>query len=112
MLDDDIVLLENLRFYAQEEANDPDFALKLSRLADVYVDDAFGSCHRAHASIVGVARDMPAVAGLLMEKELTTLNGLLDYADLVHLIPPLNSLPVSALIPPGFTTIMPVITTR
>ena len=81
MLDGDIVLLENLRFYPQEEANDPDFALKLSRLADVYVDDAFGSCHRAHASIVGVARDMPAVAGLLMEKELTTLNGLLGNPD-------------------------------
>jgi phosphoglycerate kinase len=81
MLDGDIVLLENLRFYPQEEANDPDFALKLSRLADIYVDDAFGSCHRAHASIVGVARDMPAVAGLLMEKELTTLNGLLGNPD-------------------------------
>ena len=81
MRDGDIVLLENLRFYPQEEANDPDFALKLSRLADVYVDDAFGSCHRAHASIVGVARDMPAVAGLLMEKELTTLNGLLGNPD-------------------------------
>ena len=81
MRDGDIVLLENLRFYPQEEANDPDFALKLSRLADVYVDDAFGSCHRAHASIVGVARDMPAAAGLLMEKELTTLNGLLGNPD-------------------------------
>jgi phosphoglycerate kinase len=81
MRNSDIVLLENLRFYPQEEANDPDFALKLSRLADVYVDDAFGSCHRAHASIVGVARDMPAVAGLLMEKELTTLNGLLGNPD-------------------------------
>jgi phosphoglycerate kinase len=81
MLDGDIELLENLRFYPQEEANDPDFALKLSRLADVYVDDAFGSCHRAHASIVGVARDLPAVAGLLMEKELTTLNGLLGNPD-------------------------------
>jgi phosphoglycerate kinase len=65
MRDGDIVLLENLRFYPQEEANDPDF----------------GSCHRAHASIVGVARDMPAVAGLLMEKELTTLNGLLGNPD-------------------------------
>jgi phosphoglycerate kinase len=81
MCDGDIVLLENLRFYPQEEANDTDFALKLSRLADVYVDDAFGSCHRAHASIVGVVRDMPAVAGLLMEKELTTLNGLLGNPD-------------------------------
>ena len=75
--DGDIVLLENLRFYPQEEANDPDFAQRLSRLADIYVDDAFGSCHRAHASIVGVARYLPAVAGLLLEKELTTLNGLM-----------------------------------
>jgi phosphoglycerate kinase len=75
--DGNIVLLENLRFYPQEEANDPDFAKRLSRLADIYVDDAFGSCHRAHASIVGVARYLPAVAGLLLEKELTTLNGLM-----------------------------------
>jgi phosphoglycerate kinase len=75
--DGDIVLLENLRFYPQEEANDAYFARKLSRLADIYVDDAFGSCHRAHASIVGVAQYLPAVAGLLLEKELTTLNGLM-----------------------------------
>jgi len=75
--DGDIVLLENLRFYPQEEANDPDFAKRLSHLADIYVDDAFGACHRAHASIVGVARYLPAVSGLLLEKELTTLNGLM-----------------------------------
>lgn len=75
--DGDIVLLENLRFYPQEEANASDFAQRLSRLADIYVDDAFGSCHRAHASIVGVARYLPAVSGLLLEKELTTLNGLM-----------------------------------
>ncbi len=73
----DIVLLENLRFYPQEKANDPAFAQRLSHLADIYVDDAFGSCHRAHASIVGVARYLPAVSGLLLEKELTTLNGLM-----------------------------------
>jgi phosphoglycerate kinase len=73
----DIALLENLRFYPQEEADDPDFARRLSRLADIYVDDAFGACHRAHASIVGVARYLPAVSGLLLEKELTTLNGLM-----------------------------------
>jgi phosphoglycerate kinase len=79
--DGDIVLLENLRFYPQEEANDPDFAQRLSRLADIYVDDAFGSCHRAHASIVGAARHLPAVAGLLLEKELTTLNGLMENPD-------------------------------
>jgi phosphoglycerate kinase len=79
--DGDIVLLENLRFYPQEEANDPDFAHSLSRLADIYVDDAFGSCHRAHASIVGVAQYLPAVSGLLLEKELTTLNGLMGNPD-------------------------------
>jgi phosphoglycerate kinase len=79
--DGDIVLLENLRFYLQEEANDPDFAKRLSHLADIYVDDAFGACHRAHASIVGVARYLPAVSGLLLEKELTTLNGLMGNPD-------------------------------
>jgi phosphoglycerate kinase len=73
----DVMLLENLRFYPEEEANDSDFAQKLSRLADIYVDDAFGSCHRAHASIVGIAQYLPAVSGLLLEKELTTLNGLM-----------------------------------
>lgn len=79
--DGDIVLLENLRFYPQEEANDPDFAHRLSRLADIYVDDAFGACHRAHASIVGVARYLPAVSGLLLEKELTNLNRLMGSPD-------------------------------
>jgi len=79
--DGDIVLLENLRFYPQEEANDPDFAQRLSRLADIYVDDAFGSCHRAHASIVGVAQYLPSVAGLLLEKELRTLSGLMGNPD-------------------------------
>jgi phosphoglycerate kinase len=79
--DGDIVLLENLRFYLQEEANDPNFAQRLSYLADIYVDDAFGACHRAHASIVGIARYLPAVSGLLLEKELTTLNGLMGNPD-------------------------------
>jgi len=79
--DGGIVLLENLRFYPQEEANDPDFSQRLSRLADIYVDDAFGACHRAHASIVGVAQYLPAVSGLLLEKELTTLNGLMVNPD-------------------------------
>ena len=72
----EIILLENLRFYPQEEANDPGFAQKLSRLADIYVDDAFGSCHRAHASIVGVAQYLPAVSGFLLQKELDTLTSL------------------------------------
>jgi len=75
--DGEIALLENLRFYPQEEANDPNFAQSLSRLADIYVDDAFGACHRAHASIVGIARYLPAVSGLLLQKELETLTGLM-----------------------------------
>jgi phosphoglycerate kinase len=73
----DILLLENLRFHAEEEANDPAFAQALAGLADVYVDDAFGTAHRAHASTVGVAKYLPAVAGLLMEKELNALGSLL-----------------------------------
>ncbi|MBN2240925.1 MAG: phosphoglycerate kinase [Dehalococcoidales bacterium] len=74
----DVLLLENLRFHPEEEANDPAFAASLAKLADVYVDDAFGTAHRAHASIEGVTRYLPAVAGLLMEKELEYLGGILD----------------------------------
>jgi len=70
----DILLLENLRFHPEEEQNDPDFARALSRLADIYVNDAFGAAHRAHASTVGVAQYLPAVAGLLMEKEIDFLD--------------------------------------
>ncbi|MFC1870824.1 phosphoglycerate kinase [Chloroflexota bacterium] len=73
----DILLLENVRFYPEEEINDPSFAEELSRLADVYVNDAFGAAHRAHASTVGVARHLPAVAGLLLERELQALGGIL-----------------------------------
>ena len=69
----DVLLLENLRFHAEEEANDPKFAQALASLADVYVNDAFGSAHRAHASTVGVTAYLSAVAGFLMEKELTFL---------------------------------------
>ena len=69
----DVLLLENLRFHEEEEANDPKFAQALASLADVYVNDAFGSAHRAHASTVGVTAYLPAVAGFLMEKELTFL---------------------------------------
>ena len=68
-----VLLLENLRFHAEEEANDPEFAKALASLAEVYVNDAFGSAHRAHASTFGVTAYLPAVAGLLMEKELTFL---------------------------------------
>ncbi len=69
----EILLLENLRFHPEEEANDPAFAKQLAALADVYVNDAFGSAHRAHASTEGVAHDLPAAAGYLMEKEVGVL---------------------------------------
>jgi phosphoglycerate kinase len=73
----DILVLENLRFHPEEEENDAGFAQKLAKLADVYVNDAFGTAHRAHASTVGVAKYLPAVAGLLMNKELTVMEKLL-----------------------------------
>jgi len=73
----DILLLENIRFHAGEEANDPSLTQKLAKLADIYVDDAFGTAHRAHASTVGVAKHLPAVAGFLMEKELKALGAIL-----------------------------------
>jgi phosphoglycerate kinase len=69
----DVILLENTRFHPEEKANDPGFARQLASLAEVYVNDAFGSAHRAHASTEGVAQYLPAVAGLLMEKELEFL---------------------------------------
>ena len=72
-----ILLLENLRFHAEEEANDADFARELAGLADIYIDDAFSTAHRTHASIVGVAEYIPAFPGFLMEKELNTLNSIL-----------------------------------
>lgn len=72
------LLLENLRFHPEEEANDPGFSRRLAVLGDVYVNDAFGSAHRAHASTVGVTAFLPAVAGLLMEKELAFLGKALE----------------------------------
>jgi phosphoglycerate kinase len=69
----DLVLLENLRFHPEEEENDPEFAASLASLAEVYVDDAFGTAHRAHASTEGVTRFLPSVAGLLMTRELEML---------------------------------------
>ncbi len=78
MRDGQVVLLENLRFHHEEEANDEQFARALASLADLYVNDAFGTAHRAHASTVGVTRFLPAVAGLLMEKELTYLSRALE----------------------------------
>jgi len=76
----DVLLLENLRFRPEEEANDAKFAGELAELADIYVDDAFGTAHRAHASTYGVAKYLPAYAGLLLEKELRVLGNLLTNA--------------------------------
>jgi len=73
----DILVLENLRFHPEEEANDADFARKLAGLADIYVNDAFGAAHRSHASTIGVAKYLPAVAGFLMKKELGVMGKLL-----------------------------------
>ena len=73
MKDGDVALLENLRFHAGEEANDAAFAGQLAALADIYVDDAFSASHRAHASIEGIARHLPAHAGRLMQAELEAL---------------------------------------
>ena len=73
----DVVLLENLRFHSAEEMDSPLFARALARLADVYVNDAFGTSHRSHASIVRIAEYLPSVAGLLLEKELETLGSVL-----------------------------------
>jgi phosphoglycerate kinase len=72
--DGQVAMLENVRFHAEEEANDPAFAEQLARLADVYVNDAFGTAHRAHASTEGVARHMPAVAGLLLQREIEVMD--------------------------------------
>ncbi|MEC4803641.1 MAG: phosphoglycerate kinase [Jaaginema sp. PMC 1079.18] len=75
----DVALLENVRFYAEEESNDPEFAQKLAANADLYVNDAFGTAHRAHASTEGVTKYLsPSVAGLLIEKELDYLKNAID----------------------------------
>lgn len=71
----DVLLLENLRFHLEEEKNDEEFAKALARLADAYVNDAFGAAHRAHASIVGITRFIPAVAGFLLKREIEYLKG-------------------------------------
>jgi phosphoglycerate kinase len=78
MRNGEAILLENLRFHAEEEKNDPAFAQQLASYADVYVNDAFGTAHRAHASTVGIAKLLPAYAGLLMEREINALSNLLE----------------------------------
>lgn len=74
----DVLLLENVRFYPEEEKNDRDFARKLAALGDIFVNDAFGAAHRAHASTAGIADFLPTVAGLLMEKEVVTMGRALE----------------------------------
>jgi len=75
----DVLLLENVRFHPEEESNDASFAQALARLADIYVNDAFGAAHRSHASTVGVTKYLPSVAGLLLEKEVEALGSILDH---------------------------------
>lgn len=74
----DVLLLENVRFHAGEEKNDPELAKQFAKLADFFVNDAFGTAHRAHASTAGIAQYIPAVAGFLMEKEIQFLGGALS----------------------------------
>jgi phosphoglycerate kinase len=81
MQNGDVLLLENVRFYAQEEKNDRSFAQQLASIAEVFINDAFGTAHRAHASTVGIAAFLPAVTGLLMERELTILGKALHEPD-------------------------------
>ncbi len=73
-----ILLLENLRFHKGEEANDPKFVKELAKLGDIYINDAFGACHRKHASIFGLAQALPSAAGLLLEKEVKVLSRVLE----------------------------------
>lgn len=76
--DGEVALLENVRFHKEETENDPDFAKKLASLADIYVNDAFGTTHRAHASTEGVAKYLPAVCGYLIQKEITIMGNALE----------------------------------
>ncbi len=78
MQEGEVLLLENLRFHKEEEENDENFAKELSKLGDLYINDAFGASHRAHASIVGTPKLLPAAAGFLLEKEIKVLTGLRD----------------------------------
>jgi phosphoglycerate kinase len=77
----DVLLLENIRFYKEETKNDPDFSQKLAKLADLYVNDAFGTAHRAHASTEGITKYIPAYAGFLIQKELEFLDGAVKHPE-------------------------------
>ena len=81
MVDGEIIMLENVRFDPGEKTNDPEFAKKLASLADIYVNDAFGAAHRAHASTEGVAHFLPAYAGLLLAREVETLTAMLAHPE-------------------------------
>ena len=81
MNDGDILVLENVRFYLGETKNDPKLAKEFASLADIFVNDAFGAAHRAHASTTGIAHEIPAVAGFLMEKELEVLSKAMENPD-------------------------------
>jgi phosphoglycerate kinase len=78
MKDGEVLLLENLRYHPEEEKNDEDFARALAKLADVYVNDAFGAAHRAHASTVGITKFLPSAAGFLLKQEIEYLKGAID----------------------------------
>lgn len=78
MAEGDVLLLENLRYHAEEEKNDEEFARMLSRLADFYINDAFGAAHRAHASTVGIPKFLPSAAGFLMKREIEYLKGVVN----------------------------------
>ncbi|QOS98005.1 phosphoglycerate kinase [Brevibacterium sp. JNUCC-42] len=78
MKEGDVILLENVRFHKGEEKNDPELAKSFAKLADLFVNDAFGTAHRAHATTAGIAQHIPAVAGLLMEKEIQFMGGALS----------------------------------
>ncbi len=82
----DTLLLENLRFHAGEEANDPAFAVQLAQLGELFVEEAFGAVHRAHASTVGVPRRLPALGGLLLDREIRALSPLVDGAEKPYVV--------------------------
>ncbi len=82
----DVILLENVRFHPEEEKNDPEFAKKLASLGEIFCEDGFGSVHRAHASVSGIAKFLSAVAGLLLEKEVDVLTEVLEKPDHPYLV--------------------------
>ena len=76
-----VILLENLRFFKEEESNDDSFSKKLSSFADIYVNESFSTCHRKHASIIGISKFLPSFPGMLLEKEVSNLKKLITTAN-------------------------------